>query len=243
MDGSKEGGGEDEESVREVLRDRLRLSSISLAQSQGKPHLPSADCSPNKSASSSSVSDSSLVLGKWLFVDVSFQRFEMAWKFPNQSWPALPTYPSNMQVIEALPGFIGFIDFAMTRCRRLWCQNVHSELLTLHLLLLRIINSVTNSLLTQYEYFEFFRLFLRIICVIILEVRYVEQFARHAGRKYVNMEDVILSAHRNEQLARSLRSFSNGIKVKEPQSEKKRKKTSSRKEEKAAPSTIHVLDL
>ncbi|OWM76410.1 hypothetical protein CDL15_Pgr023953 [Punica granatum] len=34
MDGGKEGGGEEEESVREVLRDRLRLSSISIAQSQ-----------------------------------------------------------------------------------------------------------------------------------------------------------------------------------------------------------------
>ncbi|PKI61496.1 hypothetical protein CRG98_018121 [Punica granatum] len=34
MDGGKEGGGEEEESAREALRDRLRLSSISIAQSQ-----------------------------------------------------------------------------------------------------------------------------------------------------------------------------------------------------------------
>ncbi|XP_031382366.1 protein MHF1 homolog [Punica granatum] len=135
MDGGKEGGGEEEESVREVLRDRLRLSSISIAQSQA--------------------------------------------------------LRDGMEVSDPVLACIADLSFK------------YAEQLAIN----------------------------------------VEQFARHAGRKYVNMEDVILSAHRNEQLARSLRSFSNGIKVKEPQSEKKRKKTSSRKEEKAAPSTIHVLDL
>ncbi|KAK4761679.1 hypothetical protein SAY87_029563 [Trapa incisa] len=70
----------------------------------------------------------------------------------------------------------------------------------------------------------------------------LELFARHAGRKSVNMEDVILSTHRNEQLSVSLRSISNTIKVKEPQSEKKRKKPP-RKEDKSVPSTIHIDDL
>ncbi|OWM76990.1 protein MHF1 homolog [Punica granatum] len=135
MDGGKEGGGEEEESAREALRDRLRLSSISIAQSQA--------------------------------------------------------LRDGMDVSEPVLACIADLSFK------------YAEQLAID----------------------------------------VEQFVRHAGRKCVNMEDVILSAHRNEQLARSLRSFSNGIKVKEPQSEKKRKKTSSRKEEKAAPSTIHVLDL
>ncbi|KAG0491214.1 hypothetical protein HPP92_008077 [Vanilla planifolia] len=35
----------------------------------------------------------------------------------------------------------------------------------------------------------------------------VELFAQHAGRKSVNMEDVILSAHRNEHLHGLLKSF------------------------------------
>ncbi|KAK1259242.1 hypothetical protein QJS04_geneDACA021790 [Acorus gramineus] len=53
----------------------------------------------------------------------------------------------------------------------------------------------------------------------------LELFARHANRKSVNMEDVILSAHRNEDLAASLRSFSQEMKAKDPQIGKKRKKS------------------
>ncbi|KAI3965107.1 hypothetical protein MKX01_014038 [Papaver californicum] len=54
----------------------------------------------------------------------------------------------------------------------------------------------------------------------------LELFAQHAGRKSVNIDEVILSAHRNEHLASSLRFFSSELNGKEPQSEKKRKKTS-----------------
>ncbi|GAB2272021.1 MHF histone-fold complex component [Dionaea muscipula] len=70
----------------------------------------------------------------------------------------------------------------------------------------------------------------------------LELFAHHAGRKTVNMEDVIIAAHRNETLASSLRSFSNNLKAKEPQCEKRRRKTS-RKEDKATPSATHVEDV
>ncbi|KAJ0111515.1 hypothetical protein Patl1_01318 [Pistacia atlantica] len=70
----------------------------------------------------------------------------------------------------------------------------------------------------------------------------LELFAQHAGRKSVNTEDVILSAHRNDHLASLLRSFCNDLKAKEPQSERKRKKAS-RKEDKATTSVVHVPDL
>ncbi|KAA8542051.1 hypothetical protein F0562_023203 [Nyssa sinensis] len=69
----------------------------------------------------------------------------------------------------------------------------------------------------------------------------LELFAQHAGRKSVNMEDVILSAHRNKHLATSLRSFCNDLKAKEPQSDRKRKK-GSKKEGKAA-AVIHIPDI
>ncbi|XP_008791024.2 protein MHF1 homolog isoform X2 [Phoenix dactylifera] len=65
--------------------------------------------------------------------------------------------------------------------------------------------------------------------------RDVELFAQHAGRKSVNMEDIILSAHRNKHLTGLLRSFSQELKGKGPQTERKRKK-SSKKEDKAIPS-------
>ncbi|XP_030542332.1 protein MHF1 homolog [Rhodamnia argentea] len=70
----------------------------------------------------------------------------------------------------------------------------------------------------------------------------LERFAHHAGRKSVNMEDVILSAHRNEHLAISLRSFCDELKLKEPQSLKKRKKLPG-KEAKATTSVLHISDL
>ncbi|EPS62174.1 hypothetical protein M569_12619, partial [Genlisea aurea] len=70
-----------------------------------------------------------------------------------------------------------------------------------------------------------------VACVSDLAFKYAQQlakdlelFARHAGRKSVNMEDVILSAHRNEHLTSMLRSFSNDLKAKEPPCERKRKK-------------------
>ncbi|XP_020540801.1 protein MHF1 homolog isoform X1 [Jatropha curcas] len=113
-----------------------------------------------------------------------------------------------------------------------------------------------------------------IACISDLAFKYTEQlakdlelFAQHAGRKSVNMEDVILSslwsctgrnsflikvdlsvlihvkrAHRNEHLAASMRSFSNDLKAKEPQSEKKRKKML-KKEDKATTSTVHIPDI
>ncbi|KAH7866805.1 hypothetical protein Vadar_025242 [Vaccinium darrowii] len=62
-------------------------------------------------------------------------------------------------------------------------------------------------------------------CIADLAFKYTEQlakdlelFAQHAGRKSVNMEDVILSAHRNEHLATLLRFFCNDLKAKEPHS-------------------------
>ncbi|KAL3529073.1 hypothetical protein ACH5RR_008395 [Cinchona calisaya] len=68
-------------------------------------------------------------------------------------------------------------------------------------------------------------------CVSDLAFKYTEQlakdlelFAQHAGRKSVNMEDVILTAHRNSQLAAALRSFWNELKAKEPPLERKRRR-------------------
>ncbi|XP_054822627.1 protein MHF1 homolog isoform X1 [Prosopis cineraria] len=58
-----------------------------------------------------------------------------------------------------------------------------------------------------------------------------ELFAQHANRKSVNMEDVILSAHRNEHLSTLLRTFSIDLKTKEPQSERKRKKAAKKQEQ------------
>ncbi|KAF0924923.1 hypothetical protein E2562_014998 [Oryza meyeriana var. granulata] len=54
----------------------------------------------------------------------------------------------------------------------------------------------------------------------------VELFAQHAGRKSIKMDDVVLSAHRNEHLMGLLRTFSQQLKGKEPSSERKRKKSS-----------------
>nr|XP_043608123.1 protein MHF1 homolog [Erigeron canadensis] len=85
-----------------------------------------------------------------------------------------------------------------------------------------------------------------IICISDLAFKFAEQlaedlelFAHHAGRKSVNMNDVIISAHRNKHLADSLRLFSCNLKAKEPQSEKKRKK-SSHKEDRAPPPVLHI---
>ncbi|PIA33756.1 hypothetical protein AQUCO_04000072v1 [Aquilegia coerulea] len=85
-----------------------------------------------------------------------------------------------------------------------------------------------------------------IACIADLAFQFTEQlgkdlelFAQHAGRKSVNMEDVILFAHRNEHLATSLRSFCLEMKGKEPQSDRKRKKTS-KKEDKTMSNTLHI---
>ncbi|KAL4566721.1 hypothetical protein LXL04_030844 [Taraxacum kok-saghyz] len=116
-----------------------------------------------------------------------------------------------------------------------------------------------------------------IVCISDLAFKYAEQlaedlemFAHHAGRKSVNMKDVIISgtsmktkhlnpsinlhfygtphsddsfflisAHRNKHLTDLLRTFSDTLKSKEPQSEKKRKK-SSNKEGKSLPVVLDV---
>ncbi|KAG7533749.1 Histone-fold [Arabidopsis thaliana x Arabidopsis arenosa] len=82
-----------------------------------------------------------------------------------------------------------------------------------------------------------------VACVADLAFKYAENvakdlelFAHHAGRKVVNMDDVVLSAHRNDNLAASLRSLCNELKAKEPQSDRKRKKGSAKKEDKASSS-------
>ncbi|XP_075662512.1 protein MHF1 homolog isoform X2 [Castanea sativa] len=87
-----------------------------------------------------------------------------------------------------------------------------------------------------------------VACISDLAFKYAEQlakdlelFAQHASRKIVKMEDVVLSAHRNEHLAASLRSLCDDLKAKEPQSERKRKKTP-RKENKATTSVVHIPD-
>ncbi|KAL0710420.1 hypothetical protein Bca4012_017398 [Brassica carinata] len=91
-----------------------------------------------------------------------------------------------------------------------------------------------------------------VACVADLAFKYAENvakdlelFAHHAGRKVVNMDDVVLSAHRNDNLAASLRSLCNELKVKEPQSERKRKKVSStKKDDKASSSNaVRTTDL
>ncbi|TKY73711.1 Centromere protein S [Spatholobus suberectus] len=70
-----------------------------------------------------------------------------------------------------------------------------------------------------------------VTCIADLAFKYTERvakdlhlFAQHANRKSVNMEDAILCAHRNEHLSGLLRTFSNDLKAKDPQSERKRKK-------------------
>ncbi|XP_056853833.1 protein MHF1 homolog isoform X2 [Raphanus sativus] len=67
-------------------------------------------------------------------------------------------------------------------------------------------------------------------------VKDLELFAHHAGRKIMNMDDVILSAHRNDNLASSLRSLDNELQAKEPQPERKRKKVSTKKDDKSSSS-------
>ncbi|XXG47120.1 hypothetical protein AAC387_Pa02g1817 [Persea americana] len=68
----------------------------------------------------------------------------------------------------------------------------------------------------------------------------LQLFAQHADRKTVNMDDVILAAHRNEHVATLLRSFSNDLKEKEPQGGRKRKKASKKKQDDVV---IDVMDV
>ncbi|XP_057868866.1 protein MHF1 homolog [Cryptomeria japonica] len=64
--------------------------------------------------------------------------------------------------------------------------------------------------------------------------RDLEMFAQHAGRKSVNIDDVILSARRNEDVLASLKAFSQELlKGKEKQVERKRKKAASKGESSA----------
>ncbi|KAI9079648.1 hypothetical protein K1719_038269 [Acacia pycnantha] len=77
-----------------------------------------------------------------------------------------------------------------------------------------------------------------VACIADLAFKYAEQlakdvelFAQHANRKSVNMEDVILTAHRNEHLSTLLRTFSIDLKTKEPQSERKRKKATKKEDQ------------
>lgn len=49
-----------------------------------------------------------------------------------------------------------------------------------------------------------------------------------------------ISAHRNDDLSASLRSFCNDLKAKEPQSDRKRKKNT-KKEDKAAVDVLHII--
>ncbi|XP_038993476.1 protein MHF1 homolog isoform X2 [Hibiscus syriacus] len=88
-----------------------------------------------------------------------------------------------------------------------------------------------------------------VACIADLAFKYIGQlakdlelFAHHAGRKSVTMADVIVSAHRNEHLAASLRSFRDELKAKEPQCERKRKKVP-RKDDKAIEGIVHIPDL
>ncbi|XP_073271084.1 protein MHF1 homolog [Primulina huaijiensis] len=85
-------------------------------------------------------------------------------------------------------------------------------------------------------------------CISDLAFKYAQQlakdlelFAQHGPRKSVNTKDVILSAHRNDHLAASLRSFCYDLKQKMPQSEKKRRKIS-KKEDKSAAEVLHIAD-
>ncbi|RWR73139.1 centromere protein S [Cinnamomum micranthum f. kanehirae] len=84
-------------------------------------------------------------------------------------------------------------------------------------------------------------------CISDLTFKFAEQlakdlqlFAQHADRKTVNMDDVILAAHRNEHVATLLRSFSNDLKEKEPQGGRKRKKASKKKQDDVV---IDVMDV
>ncbi|XP_075479077.1 protein MHF1 homolog isoform X1 [Primulina tabacum] len=68
-------------------------------------------------------------------------------------------------------------------------------------------------------------------CISDLACKYAQQlakdlelFSQHGTRKSASTKDVILSAHRNDHLAASLRSSCYDLKQKTPQSEKKRRK-------------------
>ncbi|KAK4761883.1 hypothetical protein SAY87_029767 [Trapa incisa] len=69
------------------------------------------------------------------------------------------------------------------------------------------------------------------ICIADLAFKYAEHLAKdlqlfswHARRKIVRMDDVIISAHRNENLAASLRSFSDSLTAAAHRSKRMRRK-------------------
>ncbi|KAJ3675846.1 hypothetical protein LUZ60_004888 [Juncus effusus] len=72
--------------------------------------------------------------------------------------------------------------------------------------------------------------------------RDVELFSQHAGRKSVNMEDVILSTHRNEHLSGMLREFAQELKGKEPNTDRKRKKKYSKNDDTKIDTPFETLD-
>ncbi|XP_039018060.1 protein MHF1 homolog [Hibiscus syriacus] len=88
-----------------------------------------------------------------------------------------------------------------------------------------------------------------VACITDLTFEYIgllakdlDLFAPHAGRKSVKICSLPFSAHRNEHLAASLRSFRDELKGKEPQCERKRKKVL-RKDDKAIEGIVHIPDL
>ncbi|CAN0906090.1 Protein MHF1 homolog [Linum grandiflorum] len=85
-------------------------------------------------------------------------------------------------------------------------------------------------------------------CISDLALKFTEQlakdlelFAQHGGRKCVNMDDVLVSTHRNDNLSSLLRPLSSELRGKEHQSERKRKKTS-KKEDTNTSNVVNLLD-
>ncbi len=89
-----ERGEEDSESesLGEVLRDRFRISTISIAEAEGG----SIIFIPFYIRSLCLVAEKAKI--KRFHLLFLFQRNETEWKYPNPLWLAFPIWPSNMQV-------------------------------------------------------------------------------------------------------------------------------------------------